>query len=80
MSEIISHCNCCINKLFLDSCKTDDIQKVIACVTLNVDVNYRDSEGKSALNHICAKNSKDCLEFLLSQPKIDINIKVWYRP
>ena len=75
MSEITSHCNCCINKLFLESCKTDDIQKVIACVTLNVDVNFRDNEGKSALNHVCSKNSKDCLEFLLSQPDIDVNIK-----
>ena len=69
-------CNECIPNVFHEACASGDIEKVIACTTLNVDINCKTGEyGSSGLHYAANGNSVEILEFLLTQPNIDVNIK-----
>ena len=41
-----------LSDLFLNACKEHDLEKVRACLTLGVDINYTDQDGHSGLYHI----------------------------
>ena len=69
-------CNECIHTIFHEACKNGDVDKVIACTTVEVDINCKTGEfGYSGLHHAANANSVEVLEFLLTQPNIDVNIK-----
>ena len=69
-------CSECIHTIFHGACTNGDLEKVIACTTLEVDINCKIGDcGYSGLHCAAIGNSVEVLEFLLTQPNIDINIK-----
>ena len=69
-------CSECIHTIFHGACTNGDLEKVIACTTLEVDINCKIGDcGYSGLHCAAIGNSVEVLEFLLTQPNIDVNIK-----
>ena len=62
-----------LEDLFLEAIESGDLEKVQACITLGVNVNFCDKDGISALYY--AIHNKTVLDLLLSQPRVDVNIK-----
>ena len=64
-------------ELHLEACKSNNLEKVVASITLGVDVNSVSEDGEeSGLTVAADKGYLQLLEFLLNQPKINVNIKV----
>ena len=62
--------------LFLSLCQENDVEKVIYCIKLGVNVNTVSEDKKWSGLVIAAKNNfPEILEILLSQPGIDVNLK-----
>ena len=73
-------CGKCLPILYIEACKSNNLEKVIASITLGVDVNSVSEDGMvSGLTVAADKGYLELLEFLLNQPKINVNIKVKYR-
>ena len=64
-----------IDEAFLDACNNGDKAKVNAAIVLDVDINTKNSEGKTGL-YIAIRNiHEDIVDILLARPDIDINGK-----
>ena len=64
-----------IQDLFLDACKSNDLEKVRSCVVLGVDVNCKDENGFSGLYYAARENCLVVLEYLLNRDGINVNCK-----
>ena len=63
-----------LGKEFLQYCDDNKLEKVKACLTLEVDVNTVSEEGeRSGLTIAAEKNNIELLNILLSHPGIEIN-------
>ena len=64
-----------LNVLFLDACRNGEEAKVNAAIVLGVDINTKNSEGKTGL-YIAIRNIHEhIVDILLARPDIDINGK-----
>ena len=68
-----------LSKFFLNSCWTNDLEKVRECLDQGVDVNIvkelRSGEKKySGLTIAAEKNYPELVDLLVSQPGIDVNL------
>ena len=64
-----------LNVLFLDACRNGEEAKVNAAIVLGVDINTKNSEGKTGL-YIAIRNIHEhTVDILLARPDIDINGK-----
>ena len=67
-------CDCkCLNKIFLKSCENNEVDKVIACTTLQVDINCKDDQHFSGLHYSAWNDHLAILVYLLGKPNIDVN-------
>ena len=67
----------CLEEKFLESCRSNDLEKVKACLTLGVDVNtVSDDQKESGLTVAADKGYLHLLALLLAQPRINVNVKV----
>ena len=63
-----------LNREFLHYCQANQLEKVSACLTLEVDVNTVSEDGLwSGLTIAAHMNNKKLLDILLSHPHIEIN-------
>ena len=63
-----------LNKEFVQYCEKNELEKVRACLTLEVDVNTVSGDGlRSGLTIAAHKNYLELLDVLLSHPAIKIN-------
>ena len=68
-----------LGKVFIKSVYDGNLEKVKACVTLGVDINYMDHQGKNALMYAIITDEVDrrhILDLLVHQPNIDVNFEV----
>ena len=64
-----------LKELFLEACQKNDLDRVKASLTLDVDVNTVSEDGQlSGLTIAAWKNYPKLLDLLLSQPGIDVNL------
>ena len=69
-----------LGKVFIKSVYDGNLEKVKACVTLGVDINYMDHQGKNALMYAIITDEVDrrhILDLLVHQPNIDVKVKAW---
>ena len=66
----------CITKIFLESCKSGDLDQVKQCIEAGVDVNAQTDDGCNfALNYAAGLNNLKLCDLLLDHPDIDVNIR-----
>ena len=66
-----------IQDLFLDACKTNDLEKVKNCVGLGADINSKDVCGYTGLYLAARENCLDVLDYLLDRTNINVNCKTF---
>ena len=67
-------CDCdCLNKIFLKSCENNEVDKVIACTTLNIDINCKDAKHFTGLHYSAWNDNLAVLVYLLGKPSINVN-------
>ena len=67
-------CECeCLNKTFLNSCENNEIDKVVACTTLNIDINCKDANNFTGLHYSAWNDNLAVLVYLLGKPNVNVN-------
>ena len=84
-AEMAGNCFCSedsLKKILLQACETQNLERVKACLTLNVDVNYqarsRDidvREGDTALHVAVHKGDQEVVKLLTEHPRINVNLE-----
>ena len=64
-----------IDEAFLDACNNGDKAKVNAAIVLGVDINTKNSEGRTGLYLAIWNINEHIVDILLELPGIDINRK-----
>lgn len=76
-STLAQRADTIIQDIFLEACKSNDLEKVKNCVGLGVDINSKDVSGYTGLYLAARENSLDVLDYLLDRTKINVNCRTF---
>ena len=62
-----------VSEVFLKACKVQDIEKIRACLTLGVDINYRGPDNHSALYYSLFNSDQKVFDLLIDHPDLDVD-------
>ena len=69
------HCSDGLGQQLYDASRCGRVEKVERLLARGAPVNWRDSDGWTALHYACITNHVDVVKILTSQDNIDVNIQ-----